>query len=172
MIGLDSVIDNLNDAFTRRLFPNVPTERKVYNGRVFPIKKDDVLKPCIFTSGKDYKDVLFNDSQYLNVFYDVQDEETEISIYDSSVDIEVGVVIVANLAMLYPDAINRPVEELLSDFKQVFLIVPSTWEVKLFIRGFKALGQYDNDELKRSLNMQPLHILRINTKVKYLLNNC
>lgn len=186
MIGIDAVIARLNRVFARRLFPdqvtrdddnNIISDTRVFNGRAYPIEKDDIIKPGEYISATDYKDVLFDDvvsgvKTSMSLFYEVHDQDDDVSIYDSSVDIPVSIVIVGNLATLYPEATHRPVEEFLNEFKQCLLLVESVWELQSYRRGLKALGQYNHPDLKQSLGMHPLHILRLNMNVKYLLKNC
>lgn len=150
------------------------TQNALYQsyGRCYRNKKGNGYIAEVFDSGKDYKEVYWDDSLYAISFFGIS----------SSIEHKIGeiaqvhLVFFVDLSKLKPDISTRADEEVRRD-------VLNTVQTNKF--GFKYTsldlwlenvlreysGSYREERLK-AVDMQPVHCFRLNFNLNYNINNC
>lgn len=161
--GIDVPIASLRDAFASLLWPDV--SNKIYYSRVFHnLDKNGNLIGEVFTEGKDYKEVMFDDRYMVNSFFDVSDTIENVN-EELQTTRDVGIIFQCHLPSVYPTATNRLTEELYRDVLRVInthsmLVTPNSIEA-----GLGAYGDMYTGNL-REFDMQPWHVFRVNTTMR------
>ena len=134
------------------MWPDV--SNKIYYSRVFHnLDKNGNLIGEVYTEGKDYKEVMFDDRYMVNSFFDVSDTINDVN-PELQATREVGIIFQCHLPSVYPTATTRLTEELYRDVLEVIKtqsmsVIPESIEA-----GLDAYGEMFTGNL-REFDMHP-----------------
>jgi len=164
-IGIDRVIQSAQ----KSLKAGLHTTKKVeVFGRAFRNEREAGVVPEVFVSGREYREVMYNDKVDCTVFFDPSDRVT----YNGAGQAqgEVGIVVQCNLARLYPDK-GRHATELIERDVIDIIEAQTPFRVTGIVKGFAAIEMFAMTSRVR-FDMQPHYVFRLNTIVNYQYDNC
>lgn len=164
--GIDAPIQDMQNLFIDRLWTSVATGKKSFNHRVFKNMRNGIVIPELFVSGKEYKEVSFDDRLTVLSWFDVSSRTSSYEL--GAITQDVGIFFMVNLAELYPTITHRAVEESHLDVQKILLRRPQGFKIESIITGHDAYGDYPLDKLKFP-DMQPWHAFKFVCSVNYLL---
>lgn len=141
-------------------------------GRVYKMKDGEIVLPHAYIGGGEHdKSVLTNEKGNNRVFFIVNGEEKELP--GGQMEVEIKTVVITDLDQTFPDINHRPDNEARN---HVHTIVKSSGQ---FRNVTKIESEYDKVmkgyevSYALKLDVHPMHIFAIVSKVKYYLNsNC
>jgi hypothetical protein len=161
-IGIDHLIQVCQATLDDQLHPK---HRSAIYGRAFRNRRGDSIVPEVYVGGNEYKDVKFDDRNTIQVFFDPMGE---ISYDDGTATTEVGVVVTANIALLYPDRGRSATEEIIRDVIDTLEMTPC--RVLRVLTGLEAYEPFDIAHAK--IDMQPWYTFRVVCEMRYIYQNC
>lgn len=146
---------------------DIETEAYQSYARCYRNKKDKGYVAEVFTSGKDYKDVYWDDKLAAISFFGVSDN-IKVGVGSTA---NVHLVFFVNLKKLKPSLTNRADEEVRLDVLNTVSMLGFGFKlesVDLWLENVlkEYPGSYRDERLK-TVDMQPVHCFRLNFKVNY-----
>lgn len=163
--GVDVPIQQLQKLLDATLHTTKAVE--VY-GRAFHNARDGGIVPEVYVGGREYKEVLYDDTKDCSIFFELQGDVT----YNGAGRCNVGVDIVVqcNLKALYSDGGKHATELIERDVTDI-IERSSPFQVTGIVKGFAAVEMYALTNRER-LDMYPRYCFRIKTAVNYQFNDC
>lgn len=167
-VGIDIKIQNLQERFEKVTTPLWSLTDADFFGRVYLDEDENFIVPSGFKSGREYRDVLFNDTKQVTSFFYVKDEEPiGVNLYKATI---------GHIWQFKPDKLKSSVthvadEEVLQDILNVYKDEPFSFAVQNIFRT--ASEVYADFNLKtRFINKRDRSSLRIDSEVIYKYSNC
>ena|SRR5690606_2617420 len=164
--GLDYEVEKIKI----HLEQNLKFDDVIFYGRVYknPAKNDNgKLIPEVYTSAKEYKEVLTNDLKNgVSFFFDSGKHTSASSI---EMETELTVVFILNLSKLKGDLVRKDSDVQLQVLTELMKL--KQFESIELTTGLQALKDFDTSKIKLS-DMQPWHIFSIKGQIKYNINHC
>lgn len=167
--GIDVPISLIRDNLVQNLWNNVSNQ--IYYALAYRnlINIDGAaqLIPEVFTSAKDYREVLFDNKWSVLVFFDV--DTVRNNVIDQP-ETELRIIFAVNLDNIYPGLTYRQVENVHADALQV---IRDTSNVSIdktsvnIVSGLDAYGDFYRENII-GYNMQPFHTFSVNMSLKYV----
>lgn len=156
MLGIDQIIENINESLTSFLWTD---KNFTKYGRVFRNVRDDQNDvPEYYVGNGEYIDTLLDDTKDAVCFYDVQSTEDEFQYAN------VWICFAANLRKLYPSVTERATEHAHRD---AFLaLTKSSIDPETLVRGFEAFSTYGFTDQNR-MDMEPYYLFRFEFTAEY-----
>jgi hypothetical protein len=163
--GVDVPIQQLQKLFDSDLHPTKKVE--VY-GRAFHNVRDDGIVPECFVGGREYKEVLHDDTKDCVIFFEVTGDVT----YNGAglCSAPVDIIVQCNLKAIYPDGGKHATELIERDVTDI-IDKSSPFHATKIVKGFPAVDMYANTDRAR-MDMYPRYCFRVKTTVNYQFNNC
>lgn len=178
-VGIDVPIRKFQESLHKSLMKawGLDTTDSVENAkyqsyaRCYRNKKDNGYIAELFESGKDYRDLYWNDTLSALSFFGLTSLE-----HDIEEKAKVHLVFFVDLKKLNPTLTNRADEEVRLDVLkniQTAMFGFSFISVDLWIENVlkEYPGSYRDERLKR-VDMHPIHCFRINFTLNYNIKNC
>lgn len=162
--GVDIPIALIRDDLAANLWLTIPN-RIFYANAYRNLSKTGQVIPEIYTENGEYKEVLFSDKLNILVFFDANDERTNIIEKPSTV---ISIIFAVNLDVIYPGESFRQEENVHRDVIQVLNNSRSPYNItsiNLF-SGRTAYSEYFVDNVQK-FNMQPWHAFKIDAEVDF-----
>jgi len=167
--GIDVPISLIRDNLVQNLWNDVSNQ--IYYALAYrnliDIGGTLQLIPEVFTSAKDYREVLFDNKWSILVFFDV--DPVRNNVIDRA-ETELRAIFAVNLDNIYPGSTYRKVENVHADVLQV---IRDTSNVSIdktsvnIVSGLDAYGDFYRENIT-SYNMQPFHTFSVNMTLKYV----
>jgi hypothetical protein len=169
LTGIDIPISLIRDNLVQNLWNDVSSQ--IYYALAYRnlIDIDGTLQliPEVFTTVKDYREVLFDNKWNVLVFFDV--DPVRNNVIDQA-ETELRVIFAVNLDNIYPGSTYRQVENVHADVLQV---IRDTSNVSIdkpsvnIVSGLDAYGDFYTGNIT-AYNMQPFHTFSVNMTLKYV----
>lgn len=156
-VGIDKVIQRIQERLYDKLgFSNIDGY-----GRIYPIEVKGNIIPSHFLSGTDYRDVLFNDKNNGNFFFNEDPVSTEVN--STQTESTIDIIFQLDVNQLNNGGNHRNDEEIRATIREE--LKRTAFKVDKITRGLKALEGFDHN-----LRDRKLLFLRFSGKIRYQLN--
>ena len=164
LTGVDIPISTLRDALATRLWTDVTPS--IFYSRIYRnISREGELIGEIYVAENEYKQMQFDDTYFINVFFDPSDNIEDVN-PDIQTTREVGIIFAVNVTKIYPSLAYRALEEI---YRDVLSVMNETSGLQItpneIVSGLDAYGDLSTGHLKE-FNMHPWHTFRVNTTMK------
>lgn len=165
--GVDIPISKIRDDLADGLWTDVGN--KIYYSRVMRderlIEGTFELIPEVWTSGTEHKEVLFDDTLNVLVFFDVDENRSNVR---DKPQTTISAVFAVNLETIYPGTGRTSEENVHSDVLQIFDQSRSSYKINEIdiVSGINAYGDFFRGNIK-GFNMHPFHTFRMDLGIEY-----
>lgn len=156
-VGIDKAIQRIQI----KLYDRLGFDKIDGYGRIYPLEFKGNIIPTIYISGTDYKEVLFNDKNNGNFFFNEDPVSTEVN--STQTESTIDIIFQLDVNQLNNGGDHRNDEEIRATIREE--LKHTAFKVDKITRGLKALEGFDHN-----LRDRKLLFLRFSGKIRYQLN--
>lgn len=164
-IGIDIPVDRIQRALYTQLVTNGPWQEYESYHRAYQNETENGLRPEVFTSNNDYKEVFMDDTFNVTSFF-ITDQTRDIQV-ETEFRSEVSIIFQVQLSKLLTLVPHRADEEFNNQVSNVLRDLGDGIEYLGLEQGISnVFSEFDQEEIQWD-DMQPYYVVRFNLSVPY-----